>query len=144
MLSGATLNAMSASVSPSRIASSPVVLVDGQVHLGLSVLEIERRGPLDERSATIVANRHDADPTSPPPLLIQRSFGDKITIASPIAIEGGANRLRVEISGGIDRTRHVSQQLDHALIVDDWSVELDTPISGERACIDTVAGAQDL
>lgn len=123
MNSGASLSSPHITAAPSRPPVSPLVLVDGQPRTDLAASELDRRGPLDERFATLVFDSA-ASATAPQRAAWVRDLaGRTVTILSPIALDGGGSRLIVEASG------RVGDIDDEALgVTDAWSDQLDEPM----------------
>lgn len=135
MHSGATLNSPQVAAAPSRLPTPPLVFVDGLPRPDLAVLDIECEGRLDERRAELIFDT--AAPSLDPEraAALRQLAGRSVTVASPIALEGGASRLRVELVGRIDRIQ------DETLSAgDDWSGQLDAPSAAHGDGSLTVAG----
>lgn len=122
MHSGATLNSPQVTAAPSRPPVPPLVFVDGMPRTDLAAVDIERRGPLDERRAELIVDSHAPSLDPSHAVWLRQLAGCYVAIVSPVALDGGTSRLRVEVSGRIDRIDD-----DMFSVVDDWSAQLDAP-----------------
>ncbi|MBI1370311.1 MAG: hypothetical protein GC162_16880 [Planctomycetes bacterium] len=127
----ATLQASLNGSAAASAAGVPLVFVDGQPDLELSVERFTQIGPLDVRSASLLLRRDEAGYEQAELERARRRMGRPVMIAMPVCIAGGAARLLPLMQG---RITSIAQRLDRATdqmtlnAVCGWHALLDEPI----------------